>query len=139
DQLGPYTLHFNPKSIRFMGTDERSILHIILRAQKAVYGRKRKDKTPHGISIDKLDAEETLARKMTPETLLIFPGTKSTWQNQISDKEILLMYCPLFEYKTIEWKHEYPSLQYLDFQKRDLAILTVLHHLDSMGVGLQKD
>jgi hypothetical protein len=137
--LGPLTVKINPQTIRFLGTDERSILHIILRAQIGRNKRKRKNKTPHGISISNLDAKETIAKEMTAETLLLLPGTNTTWHNQISNKEILMMYCPLFEYTTIELDQDYPVQYYLDYRKRDLAILTVLHHIDSIGAGVQKD
>jgi len=139
NNLGPLTININPQTIQFLGTDERSILHIILRAQNESNKSKRKSKTPHGISISKMDAKETITKKMTPSTLLLFPGKETTWYDQISDKDVFLMYCPLFEYNTTEWEHQYPIRHYLDFHKRDLAILTVLHHLDSIGVDVQKD
>ena len=127
----------NPNTIRYLGTDERSILHVILRGQEAF--RKPRTKIPYGVALSDKLALEVLSNEICDEVKLLAPGESSTWQNLVTSVDKLVMYCPL----TKEWKQEdlvpYNPDFYSKHLHRDLAILDVVHAVDSAEIGLQKD
>lgn len=137
DDIGPLSLHLNPQTIRFMGTDERSILQIVLRAQEASRAPKKDRLMPAGVHMSDMDAQNTVAEVLGSEALLLLPGPAATWQEYAARP--LTMYCSLSESKQKAWFHQFPSQYYEDTHKPDLAILRVLHALDEIpGVG-EKD
>lgn len=136
-QLGPLTMTLDPNTIRYLGTDERSILHVILRGQEAF--RKPKAKIPHGVTLSDKLALEVLSNELHDGVKLLVPGESSTWQKSITTVDKLVMYCPLSE----DWEQEdlasYKPDYYSNHLHRDLAILEVVHAIDSAEIGLQKD
>ena len=137
NQLGPVVLTLNPTTIRFLGTDERSILYIILRGQRALWDRKKK--SPLGITLTEVPVSELLHRVLADDYELLLPGHQSTWRKHISADQNLLMYCPLFE----GWDQESLSATaHQTFYQRtrcDLSILEVVHTIDAAEVVSQKD
>ena len=136
-QLGPLTMTLDPNTIRYLGTDERSILHVILRGQEAF--RKPRTKIPHGVTLSDKLALEVLSNETRDGVKLLAPGDTSTWQKLVTSVDKLVMYCPLSK----EWKQEdfapYKPDFYSKHLHRDLAILEVVHAIDSAEIGLQKD
>ena len=126
----PYSLTLDPTTIRYMGTDERSILHIVLRAQESQ--KQRKIKVPHGVSISKKPLRKQLLDSLGGDVLFLSPNEKSTWKEKVSQFKKLVMYCPLFE----KWDRsnlDSPQTAYYDhFVPRDIAILEVVHALDTV-------
>ncbi len=135
--LGPLTITLDPNTIRYLGTDERTILHVILRGQEAF--RKPRTKIPHGVTISDKLALEVLSNETHDEVKLLAPGATPTWQKFVTSIDKLVMYCPLSK----EWQQEdltpYNPAFYSNQLDRDLAILEVLHTIDSAELGLQKD
>jgi hypothetical protein len=137
DEIGPLSLHLDPQTIRFMGTDERSILQIVLRAQDASRAPKRERLMPAGVRMSQLDAQNTVAETLGSEALLLLPGPRATWEEYAARP--LTMYCSLWEPKQKAWFQQFPSQYYQDVHKPDLAILQVLHTLDKIPELGQKD
>jgi hypothetical protein len=137
DKLGPIVLTLDPTTIRFLGTDERSILYIILRGQRALW--QRKTKVPHGVTLSKVPVSEFLRRLLTVQKELLLPGSESTWRKQLTANSQLLMYCPLFD----EWeKDSFTVKSYQTFQqcpRCDLSVLEVVHAIDAADITSQKD
>ena len=137
DQLGPLVLTLNPTTIRFLGTDERSILYIILRGQHALCDRKTK--VPHGITLTEESVVELLDRLLSDDYELLLPAHQSTWMKHLSRDQHLLMYCPLFE----GWTQDTLSVKaHQTFSQRtrcDLSILEVVHANDAAEMVVQKD
>lgn len=135
--LGPLAMTLDPSTIRYLGTDERSILHIILRAQNAY--RTPQTKVPYGVTLSDKPALEILTEKCLEDTILLIPGENHTWQETLAKTNRFIMYCPLFE----EWNQEaimkLNPVYYRDESRRDLAILKVVHLLDSIELAMQKD
>ena len=136
-QLGPLTMTLNPNTIRYMGTDERSILHVILRGQEAF--RKPRTKIPYGVTLLDKIALEVLSDETRDGGKLLVPGENATWQKIVKTVDKLVMYCPLSN----EWEQEdfapYNPAFYSKHLHRDLAILQVVHAIDLAEIGLQKD
>ncbi|MFW9984070.1 MAG: hypothetical protein ACFFCB_04995, partial [Candidatus Odinarchaeota archaeon] len=67
------------------------------------------------------------------------PGDCSTLEKFVTSVDKLVMYCPLSK----EWEKEdvasYNPDFYSEHLHRDLAILEVVHAIDSAEIGLQKD
>jgi hypothetical protein len=137
DELGPLSLHLNPQTIRFMGTDERSILQIVLRAQEASQAPKKDRLVPAGVHMNAIDAQSTVAELLNSETLLLLPGLKATWQEFAATP--LTMYCSLSEPKENPWLRQFPCQYYEAAPKSDLAILQILHTLDAASGAMEKD
>jgi hypothetical protein len=111
-----------------MGTDERSILHIILRAQKA--RQRRNGKAPYGVTIHEEPIRGKLETCLNPEVLLLIPGQTPSWQLKASDFSQLAMYCPLYQ-NGDQIELDLPTIvHYDDSLPRDIAILDVVHTLD---------
>lgn len=136
-QLGPLTMTLDPNTIRYLGTDERSILQVILRGQEAF--RKPRTKIPYGVTLSDKLALEVLSNETSNGVMLLVPGESSTWQKLVTSVDKLVMYCPLSE----EWEQEelipYNPDFYSKHLHRDLAILEVIYAIDSAEIGLQKD
>ena len=130
EQLGPFSVSLDPTTIRYMGTDERSILHIILRAQEARW--RKKTKTPYGVALFEEPVRERIGGVLDQNVLLLIPGEASTWREGVPQFSEFVMYCPLFE----DWKeNDFASTiwKYYNSQTpRDVAILEVVHTLDSV-------
>ena len=128
DHFGPFSVSLDPTTIRYMGTDERSILHIILRAQQA--RRRKKTKTPYGVALFEESVRERIISAIDQDVLLLMPGEESAWREGVPQFSRFAMYCPLFEdwkendFASTSWKH------YNDQILRDVAILEVIHTLD---------
>lgn len=137
DQLGPLTITLDPRTIRYLGTDERSILHIILRAQAA--SNKTKQKIPHGVNLTQKSVYEVIPDEITSSTLFLIPAIKSTWQEALKNVNNILMYCSLHEDENFKSFTQYPHQYYKDYHRRDIAILEVVHTLDSLQMVTQKD
>jgi hypothetical protein len=120
-----------------MGTDERSILQIVLRAQEVNRAPKRDHPMPFGVQNSQLDAQNAVAEALGPNALLLLPGPKATWQEH--ETKSLVMYCSLSESRRKAWFSQFPSQFYEDAQKPDLAILRVLHALDERTEPREKD
>ena len=137
DQLGPLILTLDPTTIRFLGTDERSILYIILRGQRAIW--ERKTKVPYGVTLTEETVSEHLQGALTDERVLLLPGSQSTWEQNLQSIQHFLMYCPLFD----AWDHESlsakPHQTFFQQTRYDLSILEVVHTIDEAGIALQKD
>lgn len=137
DHLGPLTMTLDPTTIRYLGTDERSILHIIMRAQKA--HQEPKTKVPHGVTLSNSSMHELFSKIVPEYATLLIPGKNSTWRDTLSKTSQMVMYCPLFT----EWSNEVflkhrPEFYRDDFH-RDLAILEVVQALDALDFVMQKD
>jgi len=136
-QLGPLTVTLNPNTIRYLGTDERSILHVILRGQEAF--RKPRTKIPYGVTLSGRLSLEVLSDETRDGAKLLVPGENPTWQKFVTSVDKLVMYCPL----SIEWEREAVTPYTPDFYSnqlhRDVAILEVVHALDSAEIRMQKD
>ncbi len=130
DGSEPYSLTLDPTTIRYMGTDERSILHIILRAQDAQ--RQRKAKIPYGVSISTNPLEETITSFLESDTILLLPNQTETWKERQTGLSKLAMYCPLMENREVVNLQTDSFLSYSDQIPRDIAILEVVHALDDM-------
>jgi hypothetical protein len=137
DEIGPLSLHLNPQTIRFMGTDERSILQILLRAQEASRAPKKTRLMPVGVQDSQLTAQNTVAEALDSRAILLLPGPQATWQQHAASP--LVMYCSLSESRQKTWFSQFPSQSYQEAHKPDLAILRVLHTLDDMIEVGQKD
>lgn len=111
-----------------MGTDERSILLLLMKGQKTI--RKRRQRTPVGLRISPSSAEETLSQLVNEDTLLLFPGKNAKWQRIVSSFKDIVMYCPLSEEPLSQWTKSFTGQHYNDYHRRDLAILELLHKLD---------
>jgi hypothetical protein len=137
DNLGPLTMTLDPTTIRYLGTDERSILHIILRAQKA--HQDQKTKVPHGVTLSNKSIHEILSENIPSDALLLIPGKNSTWEDALAKTSQVAMYCPL----STEWANEELIIHkpeiYQDELQRDLAILKVVQALDTVDLVMQKD
>jgi hypothetical protein len=136
-ELGPLTIALNPNTIRYLGTDERSILHVVLRAQQAF--RNPKAKIPHGVTLFDKPALKVLSDEIRDDVQLLIPGEKPTWKKLLPKMPQLLMYCPLSN----DWNqniltHYNPEF-FSNHLHRDLAILELIQVLDSAEIGLQKD
>jgi hypothetical protein len=127
-KLGPYSLTLNPTTIRYMGTDERSILHIILRAQTA--RQRRKGKVPYGVTIHEEPIREKLETYLNSEVLLLIPGQTPSWQVKVSEFSQLAMYCPLYQNGDQIDLDLLTIAHYDDSLPRDIAILDVVQTLD---------
>jgi hypothetical protein len=129
DQLGPFSLTLNPTTIRYLGTDERSILHTILHSQNAAKGRQTK--IPYGVSINADPVRENLSETLKQDFLLLIPNEIPTWKERISEFSKVAMYCPLVQtWNKLEFPTS-PNAQYCSQYPRDVAILEVVHALDS--------
>ncbi|MFW9934719.1 MAG: hypothetical protein ACFFDU_04195 [Candidatus Thorarchaeota archaeon] len=130
DQLGPFSLTLNPTTIRYLGTDERSILHAILHSQNAARGRQTK--IPYGVSINDGPVRENMIEILNQDFLLLIPNEIPTWKEKIFEFSKVAMYCPLVQ----NWnKPEFPIApieKYRSQFPRDVAILEVVHALDSI-------
>ena len=130
DHLGLFSVSLDPTTIRYMGTDERSILHIILRTQES--RRRKKTKTPYGVTVFEEPVSERIAAAVGQDVLLLVPGEEPTWKESVLNFSKYAMYCPLFEednMKTVSSPH---WKQYHRQFPRDVAILEVIHTLDSV-------
>ena len=125
-----YVLQLDPTTIRYMGTDERSILHIILRAQEV--RRRPKTKIPYGVSFVKEPIRDVLLQAYNSEKLLLLPNVQLTWNKVVRQYSEILMFCPLVENwdrrgltvsNTAQYSHQIP---------RDVAILEVVHTLETL-------
>jgi hypothetical protein len=124
----PYSLTLDPTTLRYLGTDERSILHIILRSQES--HKQVSTKVPYGVSLSEGAIREKLANTLTPDILLLMPNKRSTWKEKVAECTKIAMYCPLFE----TWDKDLQSPQmalYSDRFPRDVAILEIAHVLDT--------
>lgn len=137
DALGPFVLTLDPTTLRYMGTDERSILHIILRGQQAY--QSSKSKIPHGITLAGKSVKEILENLMKDNAILLIPGEQATWQNSISKGERVVMYCPLSHDWSPELMLAFAPQYYWNQLQPDLAILEVVHMMDYLNVAVQKD
>ena len=124
----PYTLQLDPTTIRYMGTDERSILHIILRAQEA--HRKTNSKIPHGVSFKEQSVRDVLMKHLNQEKLLLIPNTQSTWKKVFEQYPEILMFCPLIDPWEMGNLTAKNISHYSHLLPRDVAILEVVHALD---------
>ncbi|MFX1580975.1 MAG: hypothetical protein ACFFCJ_01890 [Promethearchaeota archaeon] len=130
DALGPYSLTLDPTTIRYMGTDERSILHIILRAQ--ISQRQRKTKVPYGVSISEEPIEDMITTFLESKTSLLIPNQIETWKDEQAKLSKIAMYCPLFDdWDSSSFQAE-SLLSYSGQIPRDVAILEVVHALDAL-------
>jgi len=136
DQLGPLTLHIDPKAIRFMGTDERSILHLVMRGQAALQTPGRRRKPPRGVTVSCVTVREVIEREISKAKMLVFPGPSSTWYNALESSEELVMYCPLEE--PPEWTQQIRCEYYQDYHRRDISILAVLRELDALDERVER-
>ena len=129
-QLEPYSLTLDPTTIRYLGTDERSILHVILRAQES--RRLSKAKVPYGVTVHEEPYQDQLETSLNQDVLLLIPDQRSSWQPKISEFSKFAMFCPLSE----DWDQieQSPSniAYYHDSFARDIAILEVVHALDQL-------
>jgi tRNA pseudouridine-54 N-methylase len=128
DEIGPYTLTLDPTTIRYMGTDERSILHIVLRAQESQ--RRRKAKVPYGVSIAQRFLEDSITSFLDAETTLLIPSQTENWKEKQTELSKLAMYCPLFEDRDPSKFQTDLLLSYSRKIPRDIAILELVHALD---------
>ncbi len=126
----PYSLMLDPTTIRYMGTDERSILHIILRAQ-ASRGR-TKTKVPHGVTISEIPVRDALVASLNEEKLLLIPDDKPTWTQMMEKYSNIVMFCPLFDRWDMSGVSASNLAQYALKLPRDVAILEVVHALDTL-------
>lgn len=137
--FGPLTLTFNPNTLRFMGTDERSILYITLRGLEAGLRNKRKRKSPLGVTVQFISALELISKEMSPNTLLLLPGHHAGWFETLETAEKHVMFCPTYQNPTLEpytkWKHK----EYKVFHKCDLSILEVIYRLEGQSLAMEKD
>jgi hypothetical protein len=129
-KLEPYSLTLNPTTIRYMGTDERSILHIILRAQEA--RRRSKVKVPYGVTIHEKPMRDTLETSLNQDVLFLIPSPTPSWQGMLSEFAQLAMYCPLYSNGDQIELNFSTIAQYNDFLPRDIAILEIVHTLDQL-------
>jgi hypothetical protein len=136
-QLGPYSLTLDPTTIRYMGTDERSILHILLRAQESL--RRSKIKVPYGVTIHQKPIQDRLKASLDEEVLLLLPNQRPTWQEKVSEIPKLAMYCPLHEAWARTELPSSPKAHYNGLLPRDVAILEIVHALDELSVAMEKD
>lgn len=137
DQLGPIILTLDPTTIRFLGTDERSILYIVLRGQRAVW--KHKTKVPLGVTLAEETVSEHLQKLLTNDRELLLPGAQSTWQRHLPSNQHFLMYCPLrdgWDRKSLSGN---PHQTFRHRTRCDLSILEVVHIIDEAGIASQKD
>ncbi len=111
-----------------MGTDERSILLLLMKGQTTFL--KRKQRAPAGLRISPSNAEETLSQLANEDALLLFPGRSTNWERTVRDFSRIVMYCPLSENPSLQWTNSFTGKHYNDYHRRDLAILAVLHKLD---------
>ncbi len=128
-QPDTFTLTLNPTTIRYLGTDERSILHIILRSQEA--RAHTNTKIPFGVTISEESIRDRLADGLNQDTLLLIPNKIPTWKERLFEFSKLAIYCPLYE----DWeKNDLIAVNIAKYQKqipRDVAILEVIHTLDT--------
>jgi hypothetical protein len=120
-----------------MGTDERSILHIILRAQET--RRSKKAKIPYGVAIFEEPIRERIDSTLGQDVLLLIPGEESTWSEGVPKFSRFAMYCPLFEDGKENAFSSTHLKRYNHLIPRDVAILEVVHKLDSVQIAMQKD
>lgn len=137
DALGPFALTLDSTTLRYMGTDERSILHIILRGQQAY--QSSKPKIPHGITLADKSVKEILETLMNQNAVLLIPGEQATWQNSISKAKMVVMYCPLSHHWNQELMTAFTPQYYWNRLQPDLAILEVVHTMDYLNEAVQKD
>lgn len=130
DQLGPLALHIDPKAIRFMGTDERSILYLVMRGQAILHAPGRRRRTPRGMTVSRVTAREVVEGEADEEKLLILPGPSKTWRSTLEPSKEIVMYCPLGEVP--EWSQQMRCKYYQDYHRRDISILAVLRELDAL-------
>ncbi len=114
-----------------MGTDERSILLLLVKGQNQM--GKRKQHTPIGLRISSSTSEETVSKLTEKDTLFLSPGTTANWQNPVTSFEEIVMYCPLSEGLLPRWATSSNGHYYKDYHRRDLAILEILHQLDMIS------
>jgi hypothetical protein len=119
-----------------MGTDERSILLLLMKGQNTYL--KKKHRTPAGLRINLSSAEETLSQLVSKDTLLVVPGKNNTWQNTASSFNHIVMYCPLSGMPIPQWMTSFNDYHYHDYHRRDLAILEILHKLDLINWAKEK-
>ena len=137
DHLGPIAMTLDPTTIRYLGTDERTILHIILRAQKA--HQEPKNKVPHGVTLSNSSMHELFSKIVPDNATLLIPGKNSTWRDALSKSSQMVMYCPLFtEWSTEAFLKHRPEF-YRENIHRDLAILEAVQALDALNCVMQKD
>ena len=127
----------DPPTIRLLGTDERSILHIVLRSQETQTSRRAK--VPYGVTLSNDSILETLTKHHQDKTLLIFPGETATWEKTAAAVDTIIMYCPLNEKRNNEMATQFKGEFYQDHHRRDLSILELVHSIDSAGLVVQKD
>ena len=139
DHLEALAVTLDPQTIRFLGTDERSILHIILRAQEASQRSAKHRKVPHGVTIENLSAIETVSANTRNTSLVLLPGDKANWQDSIMKKTTFLMYCPLYEEAKLEPFTTFSRRVYHSYHRYDIAILEVLYTLETLGLVMEKD
>ncbi|MFW9831533.1 MAG: hypothetical protein ACFFD8_07135 [Candidatus Thorarchaeota archaeon] len=137
DNLGPFSLTLDPTTIRFLGTDERSILHVILRSQEAQYTSKAK--VPYGVSLSENSVMEILAAHQQDRSLIIFPGKDATWESATAHIDSLVMYCALSKEIKPEIETRFKGKVYKSSHRPDLSILELVHTLDTSGLVVQKD
>lgn len=137
DQLGPFLMTLDPTTIRFLGTDERSILHIVLRSQQTQTASGAK--VPYGVTLSNKSVLEALTEHDKVRTLYIFPGKVSTWEKTATNVDTLIMYCPLGEERNNDIATQFKGEFYQDRHRRDLSILELVHSIDSSGLVVQKD
>ncbi len=127
----------DPTTIRYLGADERSILHIILRTQQS--RRRAKTKIPYGVTISDTTLRNVLSKETTNDTLLLIPGKEPTWQPNLVKASKIAMYCPLYVSNSPDVASATNKALYQRNLPRDIAILQVVHALDSQEIVLQKD
>ena len=130
DHLGPLSVSLDPTTIRYMGTDERSILHIILRAQET--RRRKKANIPYGVTLVEEPVSERIVDILGQDVLLLMPGEEATWKEGIPEFSRFAMYCPLFEEEKVNGFSPTHLTHYNRQIPRDVAILEVVHTLDSV-------
>lgn len=136
EKIGPMSIHLDPKSIQYMGTDERSILLLLMKGQETL--QKRKQRTPRGLRISTSGAEKTLSQLASEESLLLFPGKRSSWERTVCSFKNIVMYCPLSEEPLSQWTDSFSGKHYKDHHRRDLAILEIIHELDLISWTKEK-
>jgi len=130
NELDSLSLTLDPTTIRYLGTDERSILQVLLRAQES--RRHKKAKVPYGVSISEVPMLEELRTNVNEETLLLIPHEKATWKKKLGESTKLAMYCPLFQPRIQNNLQASLMAFYQDQIPRDVAILELVHALDNL-------
>jgi hypothetical protein len=122
-----------------MGTDERSILYLVLRGLEAGLGEKRKRKIPHGLTVQFLSAHELISKEISPNTLLLLPGDRDSWFETVENVEKLVMFCSIFPKPNLEPYTQWEHKDYKALHKCDLSILELLYRLEGPSLAMEKD